>query len=218
MIAKYRTIYQGGEAELLEKKSRFIGIVHPIETEEDALHVIERIKHTHGNATHHCYAYVLGEQMELQRCSDDGEPSKTAGKPILDVLLGEDIHNTIIVVVRYFGGTLLGTGGLVRAYTGAAKAGLEVSQIITKHQGTQVTLRVDYTELGKVQYLLGQRGIQILESTYTDSVVISVIILAEEAACVCNEIMEGTNGKAEITKGKTCYFTELQGKIQIFTS
>lgn len=140
MLAKYKTVYEGGEGEIVEKKSRFIATVIPVKTEDEALEFIERTRKKYWNATHNCFAYVLGEQFEIQRCSDDGEPSGTAGKPMLDVLLGEEIHNAAVVVTRYFGGTLLGTGGLVRAYSGAVKEGLACSTIITKMQGVNYIL------------------------------------------------------------------------------
>ena len=123
MDKSYKTVYESGTGEIVEKKSRFIASVWPIQTEEDALNIIDQLKKKYWDAKHNCFAYVLGIKDEIQRCSDDGEPAKTAGKPILDILLGEEIHNALIVVTRYFGGTLLGTGGLVRAYQYAAKEG-----------------------------------------------------------------------------------------------
>ena len=128
----YKAVYQGGEGEIVEKKSRFIATVHPIESEEEALEFIAGLKKKYWNATHNCWAFVAGERQELQRCSDDGEPQGTAGRPMLEVLLGEGIHNAAVVVTRYFGGTLLGTGGLVRAYSKAVQAGLKASVIIEK--------------------------------------------------------------------------------------
>ena len=115
MLERYKTVYRGKEGEIIEKKSRFIATVRLVETEEEALAFIEEMKKKYWNATHNCFAYVIGERRECVRCSDDGEPSGTAGKPMLDVLLGEELYNTAVVVTRYFGGTLLGTGGLVRA-------------------------------------------------------------------------------------------------------
>ena len=132
MTTEYRTVYEGGEGEIVEKKSRFIAAVKPVSAEDEALAFIESVRKRHWNATHNCYAYVIGERSELARCSDDGEPNGTAGKPMLDVLQGEELRNTAVVVTRYFGGTLLGTGGLVRAYAQAVKAGLASSVIITK--------------------------------------------------------------------------------------
>ena len=132
MPEEYKTLLEGGVGEVTEKKSRFIATAMPVNSEEEAVLFIESIKKKYWDARHNCSAFVVGRNHELKRCSDDGEPSQTAGKPILDVLLAEDIHNAVIVVTRYFGGTLLGTGGLVRAYTKAAKEGLLNSKVITK--------------------------------------------------------------------------------------
>lgn len=117
MTEQYKTVYEGGEGEIVEKKSRFIATVRPVETEEEALAFIEEMKKKYWDARHNCSAYVLGERQELMQCSDDGEPSQTAGKPMMDVLTGAGLTNVAVVVTRYFGGTLLGTGGLVRAYS-----------------------------------------------------------------------------------------------------
>ena len=138
MLEQYKTVHVGGEAEIIEKKSRFIATVKPVKSEEEAIAFIETLKKKYWNATHNCFAYVIGEHFQVQRCSDDGEPSGTAGKPMLDVLLGEEIHDVAVVVTRYFGGTLLGTGGLVRAYQSSTKAGLEASKVITKKYGHKI--------------------------------------------------------------------------------
>ncbi len=135
MVLEYKILYEGGVGEIVEKKSRFIATTRPVETEEEAFGFIEEMKKKYWDATHNCSAFVLGERGEICRCSDDGEPSQTAGRPMLDVLLGEEIRNICVVVTRYFGGTLLGTGGLVRAYSGAVKAGLENSQNRNKASG-----------------------------------------------------------------------------------
>ena len=124
MLKKYKTILAQAEAEIVEKKSRFIATVRPVKTEEEAKAFIEEMKKKYWNATHNVFAYQIGERNELQRFSDDGEPQGTAGMPVLSVLKGEDVKDTAIVVTRYFGGTLLGTGGLVRAYGHSAKEGL----------------------------------------------------------------------------------------------
>lgn len=216
MLAKYKTVYEGGEGEIIEKKSRFIATVLPVKTEEEALEFIERTRKKYWNATHNCFAYVLGEQFEIQRCSDDGEPSGTAGKPMLDVFLGEEIHNAAVVVTRYFGGTLLGTGGLVRAYSGATKEGLACSTIITKMQGRKLHIGTDYTGLGKIQYILGQRGLTMLDTVYTDKVDLEVLLPKEEETAVIAEITEGTNGKAEIECLEECYFANVKGNMIIF--
>lgn len=216
MLSKFCTVYEGGEAETTEKKSRFIATVVPVTCEEEALEFIEAMKKKYWNATHNCYAYVIGERFETQRCSDDGEPQGTAGKPMLDVLLGEEIHNVAVVVTRYFGGTLLGTGGLVRAYSGAVKAGLEASKIITKRWGFKLEIRTDYTGLGKIQYILGQRGITILDAVYTEDVMLTVLIPEEMRRELVAEITEGTNGQAKMEEKESCYFGIIDDEIKVF--
>lgn len=218
MLEKYRTVYEGNEAEIVEKKSRFIATVRPVHSEEEALEFIESMRKKYWDATHNCFAYVIGERFQVQRCSDDGEPSGTAGKPMLDVLLGEEIHDTVVVVTRYFGGTLLGTGGLVRAYQGATKAGIEASLVITKYWGQKLNIGTDYTGLGKIQYILGQRKLSILDTIYTEKVEIEVLVPQEEIHAVKAEITEGTNGQAIIEEGEECYFAEIGKEMKIFST
>ena len=216
MLSQYKTVYAGGEAEIIEKKSRFIATVKPVKSEEEAIAFIEGLKKKYWNATHNCSAYVIGEHFQVQRCSDDGEPSGTAGKPMLDVLLGEELHDTAVVVTRYFGGTLLGTGGLVRAYQASTKAGLEASTVITKMHGSRVSVETDYTGLGKIQYILGQRGLTILNSEYTDKVALEVLLPETEVKTVMAEITEGTNGQAVMEVMEECYFANVNGEMLIF--
>lgn len=155
----YRAVYEGGQGEIVEKKSRFIATVLPIETEEEALEFIAKMKKKYWDARHNCYVYSIGMNREFTRCSDDGEPSGTAGRPMLDVILGEDIYNVAVVVTRYFGGVLLGTGGLVRAYSKAVQEGLAASKVILKQKGIALKITTDYTGLGKIQYIAGERNI-----------------------------------------------------------
>lgn len=216
MLSQYRTVYAGGEAEIIEKKSRFIATVKPVKSEEEAIDFIESLKKKYWNATHNCSAYVIGDHFQVQRCSDDGEPSGTAGKPMLDVLLGEELHDTAVVVTRYFGGTLLGTGGLVRAYQASTKAGLEASTVITKMHGSKVSVQTDYTGLGKIQYILGQRGLTILNSEYTDRVALEVLLPEAEMRTVMAEITEGTNGQAVMEVVEECYFANVNGEMMVF--
>lgn len=215
MNTEYKIVYEGGEGEITEKKSRFIATVFPIETAEQALEYIEQTKKKYWDARHNCYAYVLGDHYETQRMSDDGEPGGTAGKPMLDVLMGEELHNVLVVVTRYFGGTLLETGGLVRAYQGATKEGLSHSTIITKHYGCFLNITTDYNGLGKIQYILGQRGLTILDSEYGEEVLVKVIIPMEEKGSVMAEIIEGTNGKAVMEEGEECWFASINGEMKI---
>lgn len=215
MAAEYRTVYTGGEGEIVEKKSRFIATAAPVRSEEEALQVIEQIRKKYWDARHNCFAYVIGERGELERFSDDGEPGGTAGKPILEVIKGEELRNTLIIVTRYFGGTLLGTGGLVRAYSAAAKAGIASSVIITRIPGIKLHITTEYTGLGKIQYILGQRGITTLDSVYTDKVELEVLTAEAEAEAVKAELTEGTNGQAIIETGAACHFAKINGTPQI---
>lgn len=212
MTTEYRTVYEGGEGEIVEKKSRFIAAVKPVSAEDDALAFIESVKKKHWNATHNCFAYVIGERSELARCSDDGEPNGTAGKPMLDVLQAEELRNTAVVVTRYFGGTLLGTGGLVRAYSQAVKAGLASSVIITKIRGVKLRIGTDYTGLGKIQYILGQKGLRILDSEYADNVKLEVLVPENAVEAVRSDITEGTNGQASMEEGERCWFAQIDGQ------
>ena len=210
-----KIVYKGGEGELIEKKSRFIATVIPVESEEEALAFIEAMKKKYWNATHNCSAYVIGEKGQLKRCSDDGEPSGTAGRPMLEVLEGEGIRNVAVVVTRYFGGTLLGTGGLVRAYSASVKAGLASSVIITKIPGVKLKIETDYTGLGKIQYLLGEMGIRTLDSQYTDHVELDVLVPETMLERVKAELIEGTNGQAKLEEGANCWFADVNGEMVI---
>ena len=216
MLEQYNTIYEGGEGEIIEKKSRFIATVRLVKTEEEALSFIEEMRKKYWNATHNCYAYVIGECKETMRCSDDGEPSGTAGKPMLDVLLGEDLYNTAVVVTRYFGGTLLGTGGLVRAYSKAVQEGLACSRIITKHHGILLEIGTDYNGVGKLQYLFGQRGIPITDSRYTEDVKLQVLVPKSEENAVKKAVTEATSARASITDLKELYYASLEGEYLTF--
>ena len=156
MQKEYKTVYAGGEGEIIEKKSRFIATVRPVESEEEALAFIEEMRKKYWDARHNCYVYSVGMNREATRCSDDGEPSGTAGRPMLDVILGQDIYNVAVVVTRYFGGVLLGTGGLVRAYSLAVQTGLAASTVITKKLGISLKVETDYSGIGKIQYIAGE--------------------------------------------------------------
>lgn len=215
MSMEYKAVYEGGVGEVVEKKSRFIATVAPVKTEEEALWFIESVRKKYWDARHHCYAYVIGENAQLKRYSDDGEPGGTAGKPILEVMIGEEVRNAVLVVTRYFGGTLLGTGGLVRAYSAAAKEGLASSVIITKIPGVKLQIGTDYNGLGKIQYILGQRELEILDAVYTEKVQLEALIPERILADVKAEITEGTNGQASMQDKESCYFARIDGKSRI---
>ena len=216
MLEEYKTVYEGGMGEIIEKKSRFIATVRPVQTEEEALGFIEEMRKKYWDATHNCFAYVIGERREIMRCSDDGEPGGTAGKPMLDVLLGEELYNTAVVVTRYFGGTLLGTGGLVRAYSGAVKEGLLASAVVEKKRAFRMEVGTDYAGVGKIQYILGQQGITVLDSSYTDRVDFSLLVPAAECEGLKEAITEGTNGGAKIQIGDEVWFGVYNKEVILF--
>lgn len=206
MMKEYKIVYRGGEGEIVEKKSRFIATVRPVESEEEASAFIAEMKKKYWNATHNCSAFVVGEHNEIQRSNDDGEPSGTAGHPMLDVLLGEGIHNAAVVVTRYFGGTLLGTGGLVRAYSKSVQAGLAGCTVLEKKKGFLLRMETDYSGIGKIQYILGQRGLLITGSEYTDKVAVETLVPETELAALKEDITEGTNGRTRFSEEKeVCY-------------
>lgn len=178
--SSYKTVYTGGSGEITEKKSRFLAEIIPVSSEEEAMEFLEKIKKIYWDARHHCWAYVIGRNPATERMSDDGEPAGTAGKPILEVIRGAGLTDVFVVVTRYFGGTLLGTGGLVRAYTAAARTALENADIITRRYGFCLKITTDYTKLGKIQYLLACRNISIIDTQYTDHVDITALVPCEE--------------------------------------
>ena len=216
MLERYKTIYTGGEGEIVEKKSRFIATVRPVKTEEEALAFVEEMRKKYWDARHNCYVYSIGKNREFTRCSDDGEPSGTAGRPMLDVILGADLYDVAVVVTRYFGGILLGTGGLVRAYSGAVQAGLAESTMIEKIHGVSLEVTTDYTGIGKIQYIAGERRLPILDSEYTDKVVLHLMVPADQEERVRKAITEGTNGRAQLSKERELYFADLDGEVLIF--
>ena len=216
MVEQYKTVYEGGTGEIVEKKSRFIANVRPVETEEEALAFIEEMKKKYWDARHNCSAYILGERQEQMRCSADGEPSQTAGKPMMDVLDGAGLTNTAVVVTRYFGGTLLGTGGLVRAYSAAVQEGLKNSRIITKYWGTELLVGTDYNGIGKLQYLFGQRQIPILDAEYTDQVQFTVLVPVSRVQEIRKAVTEATSGQASMEEIRDLYFAEVDGEYVRF--
>lgn len=197
----FKTIAQNGEALIIEKKSKFIATVYQVQTVEEADLYMQQLRKKYYDATHNCFAYQIGENDEFQRSSDDGEPQGTAGKPILEVLKGEQVKNTLLCVTRYFGGTLLGTGGLVRAYGRAAKEGLLTVGIIEKRRIRLFTLKMPYTLSGKVQYLLGERNYVIRESIYLEDVTFIVEVQVHEEKAFIKWLEENTNAGIDILPG-----------------
>ena len=204
----YRILLAGGSGEIEEKKSRFIAALRPVKTEEEAALFIEEIKKKYWDAKHNCYAYVIGEHAKIMRYSDDGEPGGTAGKPMLEVLLASGVRNAAVVVTRYFGGTLLGTGGLVRAYTQAVQEGLKACRTGICIAGVRLDVTTDYHTIGKILYLLGQKGITPEESSYEEAVRLKLVVPVSEAEQLCNEITEAAAGKAAIEELEQLSYTQ----------
>ena len=215
-VSNYKTVYRGGTAEIVEKKSRFIAHSAHVESEEEALAFIEQIKKQYWDARHNCHAFSVGVTNETARCSDDGEPAQTAGKPMLDVLMGQQLKNTVVVVTRYFGGTLLGTGGLVRAYSAAVQEGLKESLIIEKFLCRRVRISMDYTMLGKMQYLAAKLNLMILDTLYTEGVEMQLLVPDTQYAAFIKEVTEASNGKVVPESEGLCYGADVEGKIEIF--
>jgi len=215
-MREYKFAYLGGIGEITEKKSRFIATVEPVHSEEEALAFIEKTKKQYWDARHNCTAFTIGPRHQLTRCSDDGEPAGTAGRPMLEVLLGEDVHDVAVVVTRYFGGTLLGTGGLVRAYSKAVQEGLRHATILDRYEAVRLHIHTDYNGIGKIQYLLAQNGIAILNSSYTDSVSLEALVPCDFLDTLTSAVTEGTSGQAVLIPGDTCGYALLNGEILLF--
>ena len=205
-------IYIPKEAEIVEKKSRFIASFATVHSEEEALEFVQQKKKEHYSARHNCFAYIVGSKDEVKRFSDDGEPSQTAGRPMMDVLEGAHLHNVVVVVTRYFGGVLLGTGGLVRAYQGAVSAGVEASTLIEKTSGTQLSITTDYNGYGKIEYLLRERSIMILDTQYDADVTICCVVDDADTNIV-EEITNLTAGNAVCKWGDWISYGVVDGKV-----
>ncbi|HYF92143.1 MAG TPA: YigZ family protein [Symbiobacteriaceae bacterium] len=193
----YITVQRHGQAEIIIKKSRFIANVAPVTSEAEAWGFIEKIRAEHSEATHNCFAFKAGS---IQRMSDDGEPSGTAGRPIFDVLDKQGLSDAVIVVTRYFGGILLGAGGLVRAYSQAAVAGVEAAGVAQAVTAVELSMELDYNQVGKVQYLLAQRGALTLDSQFGQSVTIVCRLLASAAGALESDLAEASSGRIQVQR------------------
>lgn len=191
----YKTISRPFETMLTEKKSKFIANVKPVETEEEALEFLAQIKKKYSDATHNVYAYIIDEN-NIFRYSDDGEPGGTAGMPVLDAMRKEGLVDVITVVTRYFGGTLLGTGGLVHAYGSSAKKGLTEAGIITRTLCNVVEVKSDYTLAGKIQYKISSENYIPEDTVYDSDVTFKICCTIENTQKLIDEITDLTNGRA----------------------
>ncbi|MBR2041874.1 MAG: YigZ family protein [Oscillospiraceae bacterium] len=193
-MAEYRTIKQRGSDEFVEKKSRFIGYIAPVETEDEAIAFINEIRAKHRDATHNVYAYSL-RAGQIKRASDDGEPSGTGGVPMLNVLNGNGLVDVCCVVTRYFGGTLLGVGGLVRAYTEGAKIAVAAGEIKTMAESADVMLTCDYNLYGKIEHFINEHKILVVESDFGAEVSLVVRLRTEEVEGFEHDMVELTSAR-----------------------
>ena len=213
MMKVYKTLHEFGSDEYIVEKSQFIGYAKPIRDEDEARVFIDEIKTKHKDATHNVWAYTVGESMNIQRFSDDGEPSGTAGIPTLEVIKKEDLRNVVVVVTRYFGGIKLGAGGLVRAYTKGAKIGLEAAKIVEKIPYKELSIVVDYTLLGKIQNSLSNTEFIIKDIEYAENVKINVYSKLDSDEKLKQLITEITNAKCQIIDGEEFYLSVMNGEV-----
>lgn len=212
-MSSYKTLHKFGVDEYIVEKSTFIGYAKPIKSEEEAIEFINEIKKKHKDATHNVWAYTVGENMNIQRYSDDGEPQGTAGIPTLEVIKKEDLRDVVVVVTRYFGGIKLGAGGLVRAYTKGAKVGIEAGIVIEKVKYTEVKIKIEYTQLGRVQNEIMNLGFKVKDTIYSEDVELVVYSKNEDVQSLTNRMIDITSGTASVSIGEEYYLSEKDGQL-----
>lgn len=208
MLTQYLTVAGRGEHEIIIEKSRFLSHIARVETEDAAQAFIQEIKKKHKDATHNCSAYLIGEQNQIQKALDDGEPSGTAGVPILEVLKKKELKDTAVVVTRYFGGIKLGAGGLIRAYSKATSEGINTTGVVVRKLMRVISTTVEYTWLGKLENELRSSIYQIKEIQYLDQVNILVYVEETQKETYTAWITELTNGQGHIAEEEMIYLEE----------
>ncbi|HWK24797.1 MAG TPA: YigZ family protein [Ureibacillus sp.] len=198
MRNNYKTVKGYGEREIILSKSRFISYVNRAETEEEAIEFINQIKKQHPNATHNCSCYMVGEHDQIQKANDDGEPSGTAGVPMLEVLKKQGLKDTVVVVTRYFGGIKLGGGGLIRAYGKATTEGIDAAQVVERKLHHVMKISIDYTWLGKVENEIRNSNYTLNSIQYAEGVEVLVEVLASDVETFTNWVTELTNGQSTV--------------------
>ncbi|WP_035288316.1 YigZ family protein [Clostridium sp. KNHs214] len=211
----YLTIKDRAEARFYEKKSEFIGYIKRVETEEEAKEFITEIRNMHKQATHNVYAYVIGENKGIQRYSDDGEPQGTAGIPVLEVIKKNNVSDCVVVTTRYFGGILLGAGGLIRAYSKSAAMAIEQAAIVEKVKGMPIEIIIDYDMLGKLQYTCEQNGWYIEDTIYTDRVTLLFYFEIDKKEQFEKRIIDITGGKAIIEEKDEDIFFKKDSRLYL---
>lgn len=216
MSENFRTVHKGGEGEYEEKKSRFIAHVCPVKDADEAAAFINSVKKQYWDARHNCSAFIVGERGELTRSSDDGEPSGTAGKPMLELLKSERLTGVCVVVTRYFGGVLLGTGGLIRAYTAAVKAGLENCVIMEKRRGTLLTVSGDYSSEGLIRRFFKENELPLTLCTYSDAVSMETIVDTHMLDDVIKQLTEQSGGALKTETGDELEYALAGDEVILF--
>ena len=205
----YRTLRNEGSSEFTEKKSVFIGSGRRVESEEEARAFIDKVRSAYKDARHHVYAYTIGENENIQRYSDDGEPQGTGGIPVLDVIRKSGLKNSVIVVTRYFGGVLLGASGLTRAYIRGASDAIGACKTVERVYGNEVKVKIAYELLGKFQHLLREDGIHVEDTAYAEDVEISIYLEEDRTAWLIERLTEAASGRLEVRTGeRTLYYKE----------
>lgn len=197
-IQQYNTVIEEAEGEITEKKSRFICNLYHVESEEEIAAYVEALRKKHYQSRHVCHAAILGDAGDILKYSDDGEPSGTAGRPMLDILKGRNLTYTLACVTRYFGGVLLGTGGLVRAYSDSLQAGLENANIVKKELCQKLSFSIDYQTIGKLKYTLDKYDAAIISEEYGSDIAILVKLPVGNTENYKKYLVELTGGKIEI--------------------
>ncbi len=208
-----KVIYQGGQAEIERKKSRFIAHVAPASSVGEAQAFIADVKRQYWNARHNCSAYIIGDPNPLMHCSDDGEPAQTAGRPMLDFLISREVTDVCLVVTRYFGGTLLGTGGLVRAYTDASKAGLEASRLMEKKEGIPLRLSLGYSDYGRIEHLIAEKSLPLLSQVFVQAVELELLTDQADLRDLEDQIRDMTGGQARMREGDPISYGIVDGEL-----
>lgn len=196
-LKTYKTLLKRASDEFIINKSRFIGYGAPAQTEEEALDFLAEVRSAHKDASHNCYAYIIGANMGVMRYSDDGEPGGTAGMPIIEVMKARGVTNCAVVVTRYFGGILLGAGGLVRAYSQGAAAAINAAGVGSVHPTARYMLEIAYPMLGKAEYLLKSQPVIIEDKAFSDTVVLTLVVRSEDEDAFVKSVVSGTDGRVE---------------------
>ncbi len=206
MSKPYRTLKGSGIDEFIINKSRFIGIASPVQDEQEALDMLARVRAEYRGATHHCFAYVIGANAGIMRYSDDGEPSGTAGLPMMEVLKHRQVVNCCVVVVRYYGGIQLGAGGLVRAYTKGCAMGLDAAGVVTMAPSLRVSITVPYPQWDRVQHIMQSLPILSEDSAFTHLVTTTYLVRAEDAEQVHSQLLEATDGQVDALNSEELFY------------